>query len=93
MAIKTVNFTVTPDGGVQGFWIAVNDDDVTLNNGKGSIALDDQEDHTLVWAFIGNPGGKISIEGDVGANAVVTVKNSAIPPGRHRSAGFKDFRL
>lgn len=51
MATRRVNFEVTPKDGTQAFWIAVDDQDVTLVNGKGSAGLDDTVEHLLIWWF------------------------------------------
>lgn len=91
MATKKVDFEVTPKDGTQAYWIAVDEDDVTLVNGRGSINVDDKIDHLLIWWFTGNAGGKLSIVGKVGQKTVVEVKESKIPKGKTRGAGKKDI--
>jgi len=91
MATRRVDFTVTSKGGVQGSWIAVGGDDVPLVNDEGSITLQSPKTHFLVWWFVGNPGAKLTIEGKVGQQTVVEVKESTIPPGQTEGAGSKRF--
>lgn len=93
MAKKTISFKVEKKDGVQAFWIAVNQHDVPINGEQGSISVDEAGDHMLVWAFEGDSGGKLAITGTVGAKTVVEVKQSVIPPNRHRASGFKSFDL
>jgi len=93
MAQRTVDFEVTGKDGVAAFWIAVDDKDVRLVNGNGSIDLDNGEEHLLIWWLIGDPGGKLSIVGKVGEKKVVEVKESKIPNDRTRAAGLKFFEL
>ena len=93
MAKKTVEFEVKGKDGVQAFWIAVGDQDVRLVNGKGSIQVDDKEPEVLVWWFTGVSGARLSITGTVGTRTVVEVKQSEIPKGKKRGAGFRLFEV
>jgi hypothetical protein len=88
-----VDFEVKPSSGVQAFWIAVGTNDVTLQNGKGSIDLQVGKKHTLVWWFLGDEGDSLSITGKQGQRTVVEVKQSKIPPGETEGAGTKKFEL
>lgn len=91
MAKKNIKFTVTPDKGTQSFWIAVDESDVVLAGGSGSMQLAANVAHFLTWGFTGNPGGTLSIVGKDGGSTVVEVKQSTIPPGRIRAAGVRLF--
>lgn len=92
MAKVKVDFEVTPSAGVQAYWIAVNADDVPLNNGKGSAMVESGVTSILVWWFIGNPGDTLAIVGKRGNTTVVELKESTIPDDRSRHAGFKPFK-
>lgn len=92
MPNKTVSFVVKGSAGVQAFWIAVGNRDVTLVNGKGSISLPPGE-HRLVWWFAGEPGGRLAIVGKAGSEVVVEVKKSQIPDDAHTAAGQRLFAI
>lgn len=92
MPTRRVDFTVTTKGGVQGFWIAVGNEDIPTDaNNEGSITLQSPGTHFLIWWFGGNPGAKLSIVGKVGQRTVVEVKESTIPPNQTEGAGSKRF--
>ncbi len=75
------------------YWVSVNEHDVPLNNGEGSITLEDGT-HMLVWWMVGNPGGSLAIElsGSQG-RMIAKVKESKIPSGETCSAGTLRFKI
>ena len=88
-----VEFTVKESTGVESSWIAVNDDRVPIGaDGKGTIYLEPDAKHVLIWHFQGDPGSSISIKGMQGDATVVEVKKSTIPPGQTRLGNAKRFR-
>jgi hypothetical protein len=89
----SVDFEVTGGNGTQAFWIAVDKKDVRLTHGEGSVDLKDDEPHSLVWWFTGNPGGTLSIVGKVGKKAVVEIKDDKIPQKKKYAGGFKHFNV
>ena len=93
MATKEVKFTVTPSDGVKAYWIAVGKEDVTLVDGKGSIRLQTDRKHFLVWWFVGNSGSFLSIVGEASGKTVVEMKKSTIPPSEHEGARAKRFEM
>lgn len=93
VAARTTNFAVTPDNGTQSYWIAVDDQDVILANGSGSVDLDDSQNHFLTWWFLGNPGSTLAIMGKVSGKTVVEVQQSTIPDSQIHGGGVKRFAL
>lgn len=93
MATKTLRLTVAPSDGLQGYWIAVGNENVALVGNKGSVNIETDRKHFLVWWFVGNPGNKLSIMGKVGDRTVVEVKASRIPQGEYEGAGAKRFSV
>lgn len=91
MAKVNVDFTVKPGTGVLGYWIAVGDQDVGLQDGKGTTQLESGETAVLIWWFVGNPGSKVGIVGKVGQRVIVEVKESKVPQGETQGSGFKRF--
>jgi len=91
--MPSVDFEVVPSDGIQGYWIAVGNDDVPLVGGKGSIDLPAGQKSTLVWWFVGDEGESIAITGTQGQQTVVEVKESQIPQGETEGAGSKKFDL
>jgi hypothetical protein len=91
MAKVTVAFEVKPGDGARAYWIAVEDKDVPLRDGKGSIAVEGNQEHFLVWWFIGDAGSTLSIKGTQSGATVVEV-TSTIPPGTTKGAGAKRFK-
>lgn len=92
MANKHVEFHVTPADGLR-YWIAVDERDVNLVNGGGGLDLDDVEEHVLVWWMVGNPGDSLAIVGLEGKRPVVTVKESKVPTGSYKGAGYRKFKV
>ena len=93
MALKTTNFTFTPSSNVNGYWVAIDDTDVPMNNDQGSVRLDDSQQHFLTWWFAGNPGETLGILGQVSGRTVVEIKQSTIPDGQIHGGGVKRFSL
>jgi hypothetical protein len=92
MAKKYVEFTVVASE-CMGYWLAVDEYDVSLINGVGGIELEESKQHVLVWWMTGNPGDAIGIVGRQGQRTVVTVKESKIPAGSNKGAGYRKFEV
>ena len=93
MATKTINFKVTPDKRVTGYWISVDRYDIRLINGEASVALDLQANAVLVWWMTGSAGASLGILlKDSQGSTIVEVKKSAVPVGETRHAGFQRFK-
>lgn len=95
MTKKTIYFGVIP-GEAEGRWIAVNDQDITLTNDKGSISVDTgRSKHTLTWWFSGEEGTKLTIIGSLdeeGTQVVVKVE-SEVPEDERDGGGRRRFAL
>ncbi|GFE83449.1 hypothetical protein GCM10011487_54490 [Steroidobacter agaridevorans] len=95
MSQRTIYFSVNP-GESGGHWIAVNDQDVSLNNHKGTTTVDGvRQKHVLTWWFTGEEGTKISIVGSLdaeGAQIVVKVE-SEVPKDEYDGGGRRRFDL
>lgn len=92
MAEKYVEFQVTGSGSIN-CWIAVDEHDVRLENGQGGMNLDDSQEHILMWWMAGNPGDSVSIVGKQQGKTVVNVKESKIPNGSNKGAGYRRFQI
>ena len=92
MATRPIAFQVTATDQMA-YWIAVDEHDVTLVNGKGTVALEQGVEHVLVWWMIGNPGDALSITGADGTRQVVNIKESKIPPNTNKGAGYRRFKV
>lgn len=73
------------------YWIAVDDKDVALVNGVGSLQVASGK-HRLLWWFIGNEGTTMTITGSVSGQEVVKV-TSAVPENQSDGAGTKKFTV
>ena len=85
-------FAVTASSGVEGSALFVDDQNVPLNNGKGSLSLP-AGDYILIWHFVGDAGETIAITGKSNGQTVVEVKKSTIPNGAVKSGGLRRFSL
>lgn len=92
MAKVKVDFKVTASEACQ-YFIGVDDNDLVMINGGATPApmLTAGEEHLLIWRMFGNPGDSVSIVGTVGTREVVNVKESKIPGGKTKGAGYKRF--
>lgn len=90
--MKYVEFRVTVADAMR-YWLAVDERDMKLVNGVGGFDLEESEEHVLVWWMIGNPGDALSIVGTQGQRAVVAVKESKIPVGSNKGAGYRKFKV
>lgn len=73
------------------YWIAVDQHDVQLINGIGSLAVNPGA-HRLLWWFIGNSGTTMTIIGKASEREVVKV-TSTIPSSSSDGAGTKKFSV
>ena len=90
MSKSTVKFSVTASAGISGYWIAVGNEDVELDSGKGSIDLPTSADHRLVWWMAGKHKEHISITGKSGSETIVKVSKSKVTDDGE-GAGNKRF--
>ena len=91
MAEKVVSLKATGADGMA-YWLAVDSKDVKMTNGKGEVTVDGSGNHILVWWMVGEPGDALSIEGKEGTRIVVGVKETKIPSGSSKGAGYKRFK-
>jgi hypothetical protein len=89
---KNIKFKVTAGDSLR-YWLAVDEVDLTLINGVGTIDLEESQEHVVVWWMVGNPGDSLSIEGTDGQRLVVNVKNSKVPSGSSKGAGYRRFTV
>jgi hypothetical protein len=89
MAKKKVNFEVKTKGTIKAYWLAVDNDDVRLTNGKGSVDVDGEG--LLVWWMSGTSGSSITIKGTVGTKVVIDDLTSKIPKGEKKGSGKRKF--
>lgn len=53
---------ITTDGGIAAFWVVIDDQDVNLTNGRGSVDVTDDPDHHLAIWFSGPARAALSFE-------------------------------
>jgi hypothetical protein len=75
------------------YWLAIDQTDLTITNGESSVALSDVEEHVLIWWMVGNPGDVLSVTGSAGLTEVFSVKESKIPVGKTKGAGFRKIKV
>lgn len=92
MATANIVFSVTASDGLK-YWLAVDDQDLQVVNGRAAARLERGAEHVLVWWMIGDPGDSLSIEGKDGQRTVVTVKESRIPADTDKLAGYRRFMV
>ena len=91
--MKKITFTVTPDNNINDYWIAVDNEDIKLINGEGSISLAADRNYNLIWWMTGTGNAVVEIIGrDTEDNEIVKVKSS-IPVGEGKGSGFKYFKV
>ena len=92
MSKEKITFKVKKSGGILGYWLAVGDEDVQMNNDEGSILLTKNRRHILVWWMVGSSGDSLNIVGTNSANKVVVeVKKTEIPEGEIEGNGGRRF--
>ena len=89
-ATRNIQFEVTAPPTLR-YWLAVDEQDIELTNGKAVVQLQQGTEHVLIWWMVGNPGDMVSIIGKDGAREVVNVKGSAVPDGATKGAGYRRF--
>jgi hypothetical protein len=75
------------------YWMAIDNDDVAITNGEAIVQLKDGEQYVLVWWMLGNSGDSIAVLGKAGEREVVNVKESKIPAGASKGAGYRKFKV
>lgn len=88
MSLVTLTVTST----AAGYWFAVDQQDLTVNNGQAVVTLAPGK-HSITYWFVGTEGNSLSFEGKVGGVTVVQVKESKIPPQETMAGGFKRFEV
>jgi hypothetical protein len=91
VARTVLEIEVTASGGVQAYWVDVDNVVIPTANGKGAIALDSGT-HILGWHFVGNSGATLKIAGTVGTSAIVQAKGT-IPLVDDKAHGAKPFEV
>ncbi len=78
------------------YWLTVDETDIVIVNGTGSITLAPREDnYTLSWWFLGPSGTKLKVQGtlDDDPNRVIVKLESAVPDNEHAGGGRKRFKV
>jgi hypothetical protein len=88
--LLSVKFKVTAPETLR-YWLAIDEDDLTLNQGEAVVDLEVGTQYVLVWWMIGNAGDAVSIVGKAGEREVVNVKESKVPTGTTKGAGYRKF--
>lgn len=92
MAKANVSFKVVAADGLR-YWLAIDEQDLQVVNGQAVARLERGMEHVLIWWMIGDAGDSLSIEGKDGERVVVAVKESKIPPGATKAAGYRRFEV
>lgn len=93
MAEITLNVTATNGAGVQASWIRIDDQDVVITNGAGSIQVDgDQLQQSYTYWFTGNSGSQFSFEIKQSGTSLKKVSDT-IATGYNRGVGSGHFKL
>ncbi len=87
----SVKFKVTAADSLK-YWLAIDNDDLIVNNGEVTVDLIVGTECVLLWWMIGNPGDTLSIVGKAGEREVVNVKESKVPVGASKGAGYRRFK-
>lgn len=90
MAKVSVTFRVTPDAGISGYWLHVNDRVVAITNGLGSIQLDGGAKYWLIWHAEGTAKSNLKIVGDENGAQLVST-SSSINENGDPVAGLQQF--
>lgn len=61
------------------FWCTIDQTDVPIHNGRGSVHNVPPGDHAFIWAILGSPGDTFSAVLKNGAAAVCEVDKWTIP--------------
>jgi|EndMetStandDraft_9_1072997.scaffolds.fasta_scaffold666020_1 hypothetical protein len=88
----TLTVSVKTTGGITGFWLAVDDDDVVIAGGKGTVAAPANAECILHYWLVGDEGGRIEIAVEQGAGNVRLETQETIPPDFTKAAGHYLFR-
>ncbi len=91
MAKKSLSVLVSKSK-LESFWVSVDDLDVDVINGTGSVQLDSGP-HVLVWWMLGEAGGSVGIELSDAGRVVAKVKESKVPSGEMMGAGTLRFEV
>lgn len=87
LSIK-IDLSDTIDGG----WFVVDDQDVTLVRGKGSVTVEANAEHGFQFWFAGAPGGTLAYEIKQEEKSLAKGK-STISAGRRYGRGGGDFKV
>lgn len=88
--VLSVKFKITAPDTLR-YWLAVDEHDLTLNQGEAVVDLETGTPCVLIWWMIGNEGDAVSIVGKAGEREVVNVKESKVPAGTTKGAGYRKF--
>ena len=73
------------------YWLAIDNDDLVITNGEATVELLEGVECVLVWWTVGNAGDTLAVVGKAGEREVVNVKESKIPTGASKGAGYRRF--
>lgn len=93
MGTVRLDISATNGPGVQSSWIRIDDQDVTIVNGQGSINVDENApQQTYTYWFLGNSGSKFAFEIKQ-ANSSLKKVSDTIAVGYNRGVGNGHFKL
>jgi len=93
MANVTLTVTATNGAGVQSSWIRIDDQDVVIANGSGTIDVDgDALQQSYSYWFLGNSGSSFSFEIKQSGSSLKKVSDT-IATGYNRGVGAGHFKL
>ena len=81
---------ITAETDAKLYWIAVDDQDVDMRNGFGSIAVPAGK-HMLHWGMHGAAGNTLSVRVTHNDSVLVEVDKDPIPDGWDRGGGLARF--
>jgi hypothetical protein len=85
--MKTLKISVT-DASVLAYWIAVDDQDVEMENGVGVCDVE-PGDHMMFYYTFGAPGQSITTSVSVDGQVIAKPPKSSIQPGYTRGGGVR----
>jgi hypothetical protein len=90
MPAISVKFKVTAPDNLR-YWLAIDEQDLNVTQGEVIVDLEMGSQYVLIWWMIGNPGDALAIVGKAGDREVVNVKESKVPAGTSKGAGYRKF--
>ncbi|MES2130361.1 MAG: hypothetical protein V4463_24080 [Pseudomonadota bacterium] len=89
MAKAPITFTFKPSSDTLNYHAVVDTTALRIVNAVAELPLELGNEHILYWWMEGNSGETLSIKVSKGGDDVTTVKESTIPPGKLKAAGYR----